>query len=896
MTNYRGLHRLTALLVFLFSGVVYFLTMAPTLSFWDCGEFITASYTMSVPHPPGAPFFLILGRLFSLLPLGADVGFRTNLISVLSSALTVMFLYLIIVRLMVIMRHEDRSRGDFLISATAGLVGALAYAFSESFWFNAVETEVYAISMFFTAMVVWLIFAWREHFDTPNRDRYVLLIFYLVGLAIGVHLLNILALPAVFLVMYHRLYPEHSGMRVLVAWVVTALLILPIYPGIVQKLPTLAADFGFWIIPVFFLAMLGLYWWFVQRDSEAGTLATGAVILVLVGYFAYAVILIRSGLNPPLDENNPETFAKLVAYLNREQYGSAGLLQSFWPRRAPLWSYQIHQMYLRYLGQNFLEPRLFYGIPMLVGLWGLVHHFSRDWKHASVILNLFLLTGLAIVLYVNQDNPQPRERDYSYVGSFFAFAVWIGIGAGALLESVLESFQRRRQNSALAYALALLLLVAVPGNMLAKNFHHHSRAGNYVAWDYAYNILSGLEPNAVIFTNGDNDTFPLWYLQYVDHVRPDVRVINLSLLNTGWYIKQLRDMEPRVPIEYSDTFIDNYIDGHDLDALQWRYRPEPRKITLTTDDGDSMSFTVKPTMYIPLREDEPRKNNFLRVQDLMILHILYVNQWRKPVYFAVTVSQSNQVGLRRYLRMDGLAFKVVQHPLRDDFDVDTDILEHNLLEVYNDHYRNLNNPRVYLNDNIKRMLQNYRSAFLQLAMAYATKGENENGLRILKYMDEKLPEAVIPTFSPDLSLQIGQLYWQMGDEEGFRKRLEQFAEQYRDPRSLRMAATYFLEYLKDVDAARRLMQTLPVNGDNLNTLAEAFLFAGMPDSAVEYYRQSLQFNSENPTAYGGLISALEQAHRDSEALVTLQNWLRLNPSDQTARKKVKELRARLAGH
>ncbi len=891
MTVYRKIHRLTALAIFLLTGIIYLMTMAPTLSFWDCGEFIAASHTMSVPHPPGAPFFLLLGRFFSLLPLGSDIGFRVNLISVISSALTVMLLYLIIVKLVRIMRGKEQDKRDYLIAITSGAVGAFTYAFSHSFWFNAVEAEVYAISMFFTAIVVWLIFAWREHSDSATGDRYLLLIFYSIGLAIGVHLLNVLALPAVFLVIFYRKYPADNALRVLAAWVVSALLILPIYPGIVQKLPALAADYGLWTVGFIFLLLVGVYIWSVRRRHHISALATSALLLVMIGYFSYAIILIRSGLNPPLDENNPETFTKLVAYLNREQYGVTGLWSSFWPRNAPLWDYQINYMYIRYFLQNFMDLPRYYALPLLLGLFGAAHHFSKDWKHASVVLNLFLLTGLAIVAYVNQNDPQPRERDYSYVGSFFAFAIWIGIGTQAVLEWVSDLLREKRSHLNGLAVTGVLLLLLLPVNMMARNYHTHSRAGNYVAWDYAWNMLNSMEPNAIVFTNGDNDTFPLWYLQYVEHVREDVRVVNLSLLNTGWYIRQLRDEEPRVPLSMDDRFIDRYIDSHDMEALRWRYLPGPSPVNLRTASGDSIQFTVKPTMRLPV-DDGIKGNNFLQIKDLMILDILHTNHWQKPVYFAVTVSRHNQVGMgdAGLLRMDGLVFKVVQEKLRHETDIDVDVLTHNLLEVYPDHFRNLDNPSVYLNDDIIRMMQNYRSAYLQLAMAHMYSDRNEEGLEVLRRMEEYLPEERLPTYNMELSLQIGQMYSEMGDKAELERRLELFLERDCSQNDLLLAAQYYIEFLDNPERAAAILRRLPASPQIMTAIGEAWLGSEKPDSAAYYYREALKLTPEDPMAYGGLITALEMAGRDSQAIVELENWLLLNPNDSAARRKLDQLR------
>ena len=535
-------------------------------------------------------------------------------------------------------------------------------------------------------------------------------------------------------------------------------------------------------------------------------------------------------------------------------------------------------------------PR-YYALPLLVGLFGAAHHFSKDWKHASVVLNLFILTGLAIVAYVNQNDPQPRERDYSYVGSFFAFAIWIGIGTQALLEWVSDLLREKRGHLKGIAVTGLLLLLLLPLNMMARNYHTHSRAGNYVAWDYAWNMLNSMEPDAIVFTNGDNDTFPLWYLQYVEHVREDVRVVNLSLLNTGWYIRQLRDEVPRVPLSMDDKFIDRYVDSHDMEALRWRYLPGPSPISLRTASGDSIQFSVKPTMHLPV-DDGISGNNFMQIKDLMILDILHTNHWQKPVYFAVTVSRHNQVGLgdAGLLRMDGLVFKVVQEKLQHETDIDVEVLTNNLLQVYPDHFRNLDNPSVYLNDDIKRMMQNYRSAYLQLAMAHMYSDRNEEGLEVLRRMEEYLPEERLPTYSMELALQIGQMYSEMGDKDELERRLERFLEQDCSQNDLLLAAQYYIEFLDNPERAAAILRRLPASPQIMTAIGESWLGSNEPDSAAFYYREALKLTPEDPMAYGGLITALELAGRDSQAIVELENWMLLNPNDSSARRKLDELR------
>ena len=428
MQNDSRLNRILAFFVFIVSTITYLRTCAPTTSFWDCGEFITSAYTLGIPHPPGAPLYLLVGRLFSMIPFAHDIGFRINIISCLASGLTIMLTYLIIVRLIVMYRGKIQNSIDQLIVYGGAVVGALSLAFSDSFWFNSVEAEVYAISIFFTAYVIWLIFVWYEKADKPSSDRYILFIAYLIGLVIGVHLLSILALPVIFLIIYFRKYTTINMNTFLIVTGLGALLFFAIYPGIVKWLPNLALKLqkatGPELTAVFFVLLIAMLILGIRSSAvnyrRTAYLILSSFLVILVAVSTYTAIYIRSNLNPDLDENDPESLENMVSYLNREQYGD----WSYVDRRAPLWEYQIKKMYIRYFGWQFigqgqtigederivetLSPRGLFMLPFLVGLVGMFHHFKKDWKNASAILLLFFMTGLAIVLYLNQENPQPR--------------------------------------------------------------------------------------------------------------------------------------------------------------------------------------------------------------------------------------------------------------------------------------------------------------------------------------------------------------------------------------------------------------------------------------------------------------------------------------------------------
>ncbi|MBN1347902.1 DUF2723 domain-containing protein [candidate division KSB1 bacterium] len=1037
----KGFNRLMALLVFAISLVTYLRTIAPTTSFWDCGEFITCSYILGVPHPPGAPLYLLIGRIFSMIPFAEDIGLRVNLISAITSALTVMLGYLIIVRFITLWRGAPKSTEDHFILYASGIIGSLAFAFTYTFWFNAVEAEVYAISMFFTAIVVWLALVWYEKADEPGSSRYLLMIMFCVGLAIGIHLLNILALPAIALVIYFRKFKQRSGSefaspmifgpifgnipilgalaefvggvilgaisfgvallmfkiivfdalfhiigtiipgseQILLFFVrllfpslrsigeagfgtalvfmfpiyvflhvllhkqseelrfytegallvsLTSFLMVAIYPGIVKGIPwilntTSPAIFvpfliiivsstiifsAFWntiitsigqlkgdknfetvsfkliamgimtlifviidIAAMYRLLINGSQVWHTYSiiDTKIDAIAVGIIMIavgvslgfglavllrnqitklvligslvVLVGTSSYLMIYIRSGLNPAIDENNPEDTKKMVSYLNRDQYGEWSITDRHrWKSESPfeysgqfdyLWRYQIKRMYLRYFAWQFMgkgttydkdnyiketfSPNGLYYLPFLLGLIGFIYHFYKDWRMSLSVLTLFIMTGIAIVIYLNQEDPQPRERDYVYVASFFAFALWIGIGVTAILEWLSKEFRRNPGTKLILQSIAILLiLLAVPLNLYSFNREVSDRTGNYVAFDYSYNILQSCEKDAILFTNGDNDTFPLWFLQYVYGIRKDVRVVNLSLLNTDWYIYQLRDEEPKVPISLADKQIDNimprlwpipgrtdtvYFDVP-RDAFD-KELPDVEFMQLFPSDSitsKKIGIKVAPTL-------RSQHGSGLRVQDLMIIDIITTNRWKKPIYFAVTVSTKNQLNLRKYLRMDGLSFKLVPS-LAAGENISPERLERNLNEIFQ--YRGLNDPTVYFNENIMGLLTNYRAGYLRLAEYYRKYGNKEKMLAALDSMQKRIPEEIIPIDDLRVFIPVGQLYHEGGRSEEYLRRIKVKMESGELSPELLVSIAYRHVQEKELNVASKIVEMI----------------------------------------------------------------------------------------
>ncbi|MEJ2627018.1 MAG: DUF2723 domain-containing protein [bacterium] len=826
--NYR-LEFMIGSIIFLFSFLIYYLTAAPTTSFWDCGEFIACSYTLSVMHPPGAPLFNLLGRLFSIIPWAEDIGLRVNIISVLVSAATVLLTFLVIIQLIKRWRGEPENRDDRIIVYVSSILGALAFAFSNSFWFNAVEAEVYAFSMFFTSLVVWLALRWGEYSEKKSSILLIFFIFYLFGLAVGMHLLNILAFPFVLLIVsFHN---NQTIRRLFLLITIQAAVPLILYFIFYQFNPakiSYAAMLEHQARAGSFLLWFGLSWiiltlgYMFYKDKKVFYYWWVISLLILVAYSLYLVIYIRAHLDPPINENDPSTWSAMEDYLARKQYGQQSMILTFPYRVADFWNYQVNFMFNRYFGWQFIGEgisldardrikeiislRGLYGLPFLIGLFGAVHHFFRDWKRALAVFVLFFIMGYGIIIYLNQPDPQPRERDYSYIGAFFAFALWIGIGAAGVFEILIKTIQ---QKNLLKYGSTIIagivLFIAVPVNMFAFNFKSHDRSDNYVAWDYSYNILESCESNAILFTNGDNDTFPLWYLQEVEKIRKDVRVVNLSLLNTPWYIKQLKNREPRIPLSLSETRINQ------LSPVQWKSQkiqiPVPEKIInelqnqLPPEEYNNVKnyieFTLKPTITSGNRKG-------LRVQDIMILQIIHATQWQRPVYFSLTVSHKNKLNLNSYLRMDGIVFKLVPYTVKN---LDPEIMNKNLFNKYK--YRNLDNPEVYYNVRIQKLIQNYRTAFNQLAEFYIKQNNKEKAIQVLDAMNQIIPPEIIPFSSEMAAIYIVDTYIKAGKMIDYKNYTEQVIPGIHQSRNEKLRlASFYMGVLNEPEQVERLLYPL----------------------------------------------------------------------------------------
>ncbi len=794
--GHKKINRIVALAVFAVTLITYLYTLPPTVVFWDVPEHCAASYLLQVQHPPGSPLLVIVMRVASMIPLFTDIAARMNFVNALASAIVVTLLYLITVR-MILLRHAlPEAAFDRIAVYGSAAIGALALTFSTTFWFNSLETETRNTSLLFTAIIIWLALRWHEEYEEPHSDAYLLLITFLVGLTTGIHIHGLMGFSVAILVVYFRFY-KHSLQKFLFSTdiikfgVVASLIFFSVYPGIVKWYPSMMDGevFGIttdlWVVVAVVLPLSAFFLLYYSIKHKRRILNIGALsfLLILLGYSIYAVVYIRSNENPPINEDDPSTIHRLVMYLAREQYGDTPLLQRRWSNEPDkmeyfknytsdadyFWRYQINHMYLRYFGWNFIGKEddwqgagvrfgQLFGIPLLIGLIGFFYHWKIDPKMAFIMTIYFVLTGFALAVYFNMQQEQPRERDYFFVYSFFGFCLWIGMGTLAIINYLEQKLKEHSAHIA-GYCALAAAFIFVPANMLRTTIHPSSRYGHYLAWDYAYNLLQSTEKDAILITNGDNDTFPLWYLQDVEGIRRDVRVICLSLANTDWYIKQLKDTEPfgakKVPISMTDDQITG------IQPVQYEpqmfYLPVPRSAeegwdsSKTDSSGSEIVDTVKFVMPATLQFGNIKA---LRVQDILVFDIVRTSKWQRPIYFATTGGDDSKIGLQDHMEMRGLAMKLVPRKMHSFWEgVNENILKKQLMTdiqtpsktpAFGFRWRGLQDPAVHFDENQRRLILNYRQAFLSLAVYLTNVKHDPNGaVATLNRMDQVIPRSII---------------------------------------------------------------------------------------------------------------------------------------------------------
>ncbi len=947
LSNYQRFNNIIGWIIFLISSFVYLSTIESTASFWDCGEYIACAYKLEVGHPPGAPIFLLLGRFFSLFAFGdvSKVGMMINALSGLCSSFSILFLFWSITALgrKLVEKNGEFTSGKMYSILGAGAIGALAYTFTDSFWFSAVEGEVYAMSSFFTAIVFWAILRWeREVDENPHADRWIILIAYLVGLSIGVHLLNLLVIPAIVFIYYFKKYEEITRKGIIYTGILSIVILGGIQAGIIPMVVKLAAK-----IELFAVNSLGMP--FNSGTIIYGVLLIGGIIfglrytirkskpvlntiilcftVILIGYSSFFVLVIRSQANPPMDENNPENAVNLLSYLNREQYGSwpvaygqyftapldpqepykdgnpvytrddksgkyivtddrknsipnydsrfctvfprmwssqpnhiAGYKNWTNPRyynhiktRDPqtgemttidkptfgqnlsfFFKYQLGHMYMRYFMWNFVgrqndiqghgnnsdanwisginfidEARLgsqqglpdgsdnnkaknkLYFLPFILGLIGLFYHIKKDKKNAFVVGLLFFFTGIAVVVYLNQKPFEPRERDYAYAASFYAYAIWIGLGVIAISDFLAKKFSQTMSAS-----ITTLCLLSVPAVMAKEEWNDHDRSDRYIARDFAANYLNSCAPNAILFTNGDNDTFPLWYAQEVEGIRTDVRVICLELLNTDWYIDQMvHKAYDSDPVPFSLTR-DQYRQGtrdvvlfHDYHETKVQGNIPVKELMdfVKMDDNDHRLQVAKETYYnyfptknmrVPVDSatvvnngtvpkelanrivknvDWTVSGNYVQKNDLMIIDLLAHNNWKRPIYFAATAPASSYLNLAPYLQLEGLAYRLVpikkNESEKQETRIATDIMYDKVMKFA---WGGMEKPGKYLDDVfIRSCALNIRQRLGTLAIALIDEGKKDKAIKVLDKVVEVTPQENVPYDATIYSVTMG---------------------------------------------------------------------------------------------------------------------------------------------
>lgn len=1015
MKQYKLVNNLLGWLTFAIAAFTYCMTVEPTASFWDCPEFITTAYKLEVGHPPGAPFFMLTANFFTQFTNDpAQVAFCVNIMSALLSALCILFLFWTITHLTRMILTDGKnevSLAQTIVIMGSGLAGALAYTWSDTFWYSAVEGEVYAYSSMFTALVFWLILKWEEHADEPHSDRWIILIFYLTGLSIGVHLLNLLCLPAIALVYYYKRNPQANLKGSLVALAISMLLVAAVLYGVVPGVVKVGGWFEWFMVNtlglpfntgmiLYILLLIGVVlsaiWSTTRHNRSLTTLLYGlsvallgipfmghgftsfiiglvvlvalaivlrlkdkegnyllrkrflntsllCMLVLMIGYSSYAVIVIRSTQNTPMDQNSPEDIFTLGSYMGREQYGKYPLLKGeafcsqeqaymagaikyehsmrtqrkekaspdeadqyeeieetsgvkypggltmlfprMWsadhtaqyqqwmgditmnnvtfstpegyevPGQMPsqldnlkfFLSYQVNFMYWRYFMWNFagrqndlqglgelehgnwitgfpfidnalygdqsLLPdtlknnkghNVFFCLPLLLGLIGLfwqAYRSERGVRQFWVVFFLFFMTGLAIVLYLNQTPGQPRERDYAYAGSFYAFAIWIGLGVAALADGL----QRVIKSPKLAAGVASVLGILVPLQMVSQTWDDHDRSGRYACRDFGLNYLNTLpeEGNPIIFTNGDNDTFPLWYNQEVEGNRTDARVCNLSYLQTDWYTDQMRRPaydSPALPITWSRYFyVDNgkhtyypirpegkamldeikknnpgvdpyevsYIIDHYVKKDQGGYFPTDSMVVSIDKEAVRRSGMFLPMgpdsipdkMIISLKRMADKRGGLYR-QDVMIYEMLAHANWKRPMYMSVTLGADNYAGLENYLVLEGLAYRITPFNYGGMGVIDADLMYKNMMNRFA--YGKVNQKDIYLDETVVRMCRTHRRMMSMLADNLVRKGDKKRALNILNKAKEMLPESTVPYTDDDA--QLATLWLEAGNK------------------------------------------------------------------------------------------------------------------------------------
>jgi len=830
-----------AIFVFLATFVVYALAVAPTVSFWDCGEFIACSYILGVAHPPGSPMVLLIGRIFTLFPIFDQIALRTNLMSSLFSALSAVLLFLTVIRLL--SRWKISSWAKYI----GGLAAALFMGYSNTFLSNAVETEVYGVAMFLMLLMVYSVLVWMDHKQTPKGDRILVFTAYTALLSIGVHMTCFIVVPILFLLI---IWEDRERLTDFRFWI-TALIFAMLMFSFDTKL-ILFSMIG-WLI----LSIIAT----VNTGSARKWFLTAAFMgVALTGISNQLYIPIRAAQKPAINENNPDNLPKFEYFFERKQYGDKIMAMRALTRRGE-WINQIgdHERmgFWHFFKEQYIAPQ-FWFIPIALGFYGLYELVKRRRKEGVVLLLLLLVCSFGLIWYMNfGDGTVPgerlevRDRHYFFTPAFVFYAACLGLGAAALiawLERILSKSSSSKLTKIPAYLLGAVFFL-LPALAISNNFHRNDRSGNWIPWDYAFNLLNSCEKDAIMFTNGDNDTFPLWFLQEVEKVRKDVRIVNLSLLNTDWYILQLKH-QMNVPITLEDK------------QIEWT-------VTIKLPNGQSLVRPAEP-YFDPVRQfshylypvPDERAGRQIRVQDLMIEHIVRANNWKYPIYFSATVSSGNRVGLDRHLLVQGYAYKVV--PEEGTSLVDTNYTYRKIMPEPEGEgkYRGLADENVYKDDNTVGLLINYPEKLIELAGFYQQAGDTAKTIQILEKSRETYPD-----------------YWRTYAV------LSTIYDQKKMPDEKDRVSRLATNRLK------LMIEKEPGLAEYRQYLGLLYQFKGEHTLAIDYLKQAYAIAPSDPITYQSLLYSYMKQNRTTEMRLLAEEWLRNNPGDQNTINLLKQLGA-----
>lgn len=815
---------LGSVFIFLATFIVYALTLAPTVSFWDCGEFIACSYILGIAHPPGSPMCVLIGRLFSLLPFFDQVALRTNLSSALFSAAGNVLMFLIAIKLL------SRWKVSGWVKYVGGIVAGLFLGYSNTYWSNSVETEVYGVAMFIMLLLVYLTLVWMDHKQTPKGDRLLVLTAYLALFSIGVHMTTFLVMPILFLLV---IWEDPEKLKDLRFWVIGLVMALVIF-----AFPTelfLGGMLGWLALSILAAAN--------SPNSKRWLVSAAIMVVSIVGYSNQLYIPIRSAQQPAIDENDPNSWAKFKYFVERKQYGDISMAKRAMTRRGQ-WINQVgdHERmgFWRFFKEQYMTPQLWF-VPVGLGLYGLYELIKRRRKEGVALLLLLLLCSFGLIWYMNfGDGTVPgerlevRDRDYFFLPGFVFFAACLGLGAAGLInrtEQALAKSQNSKGSKVPAYALGIVFML-LPSLAISNNYHRNSRTGNWIPWDYAYNLLNSCEKDAIMFTNGDNDTFPLWFLQEVEKVRKDVRIANLSLLNTDWYILQLKH-RMGVPITLEDK------------QIQWVRVPYQGQ--MIDRPAEPYFDPVRNTTHYLMPFPDQAAGRMIRVQDLMIEHIVRANNWKYPIYFSATVSAGNRVGLDRHLLIQGYAYKIV--PQEGIGMVDTNLTYQLLFQKCQ--YRGLADENVYKDENTVGLLINYPEKMIELAGFYQQAGDTTKAVDILEKAVKIYPDywricaALITTYD----------WLKMPDQKD---RVTKQAEQ----------------------RLKLMVEKAPGVAEYYQYLGIFYQFLNQHTLAIDYLKRAFEISGSDMITYQSLLGSYMAQNRTQEARLVAEKWLKRNPNDQ----------------